>query len=131
MNELVKYVYNCMIVCTIPRLTLECDEDSGLDFHCPASLLLDEDNQVHVYNIYIYMHKLCTCSYSKAAIIIITWFYNGRYYYKLSFPRMDYHSNQNLSYNYYKVTVHCIKYILVLLYVISDNFPGNTIHITG
>ena len=59
MNELVKYVYNCMIVCTIPRLTLECDEDSGLDFHCPASLLLDEDNQVHVY--YIYMHKLCTC----------------------------------------------------------------------
>ena len=61
MNELVKYVYNCMIVCTIPRLTLECDEDSGLDFHCPASLLLDEDNQVHVYNIYIYIYMyICT-----------------------------------------------------------------------
>ena len=59
-------------------------------------------------------------------IIIITWFYNGRYYYKLSFPRMDYHSNQNLI--CYKVTVHCIKYILhvVQLYVISDNFLGNT-----
>ena len=41
-----------MIACTVYRLTLECDEDGGLDFHCPASLLLDADNQVlHVYCI--------------------------------------------------------------------------------
>ena len=38
-------MYNTLCLCCC-RLTLECDEDSGLDFHCPASLLLDTDNQV-------------------------------------------------------------------------------------
>ena len=68
-----------MVACTIPRLTLEYDEDSGLDFHCPASLLLDADNQVHVHactcvcikvKLHVYMYVFKTLTFIATQVLV-------------------------------------------------------------